>query len=154
MNPDPTWRLRDGVKMTSASRFNEPIEPPANAATIDIGATVHVAAIGPDRDPEPVRSFGTFTGDLHRLADWFKQCGVSTVAMESTGVYWIPVFEILEQLGSTVVLVNARDAKHVPGRKTVACEPVLNAPLVFFANFFSLPQRHACLGRILVVQDW
>ena len=90
----------------------------ANAAAIDIGATVHVAAVGPDRDPDPVRSFGTFTGDLHRLADWFKQCGVSTVAMESTGVYWIPVFEILEQLGFTVVLVNARDAKHVPGRKT------------------------------------
>ena len=90
----------------------------ANAAAIDIGATLHMAAVGPDRDPEPVRSFGTFTGDLHRLADWFKQCGVSTVAMESTGVYWIPVFEILEQLGFTVVLVNARDAKHVPGRKT------------------------------------
>jgi hypothetical protein len=89
-----------------------------NAAAIDIWATVHVAAVGPDRDPEPVRSFGTFTGDLHRLADWFKQCGVSTVAMESAGVYWIPVFEILEQLGFTVVLVNARDAKHVPGRKT------------------------------------
>ena len=62
-----------------------------NAAAIDIGATLHVAAVGPDRDPEPVRSFGTFTGDLHRLADWFKQCGVTTVAMESTGVYWIPV---------------------------------------------------------------
>ena len=89
-----------------------------NAAAIDIGATLHIAAVGPDRDPEPVRSFGTFTGDLHRLAAWFKQCGVSTVAMESTGVYWIPVFEILEQLGFTVVLVNARDAKHVPGRKT------------------------------------
>jgi len=90
----------------------------ANAAAIDIGATLHVAAVGPDRDPEPVRSFGTFTGDLHRLAGWFKQCGVTTVAMESTGVYWIPVFEILEQRGFTVVLVNARDAKHVPGRKT------------------------------------
>src|SRR4249920_1386231 len=90
----------------------------ANAAAIDIGATLHVAAVGPDRDPEPVRSFGTFTGDLHRLADWFEQCGVTTVAMESTGVYWIPVFEILEQRGFTVVLVNARDAKHVPGRKS------------------------------------
>ncbi len=90
----------------------------ANAAAIDIGATLHVAAGGPHRDPEPVRSFGTFTGDLHRLADWFKQRGVSTVAMESTGVYWIPAFEILEQRGFTVLLVNARDAKHVPGRKT------------------------------------
>jgi len=90
----------------------------AGAAAIDVGATMHVAAVGPGRDPEPVRSFGTFTADLHRLADWFKQCGIKTVAMESTGVYWIPTFEILEQRGFAVVLVNARDAKHVPGRKT------------------------------------
>jgi len=90
----------------------------AGAAAIDVGATMHVAAVGPGRDPEPVRSFGTFTADLHRLADWFKQCGIKTVAMESTGVYWIPAFEILEQRGFAVVLVNARDAKHVPGRKT------------------------------------
>jgi transposase len=104
-------------KTTKRSRMEiSPVH--ANAAAIDIGATLHVAAVGPDRDPEPVRSFGTFTGDLHRLADWFEQCGVNTVAMESTGVYWIPVFEILEQRGFTVLLVNARDAKHVPGRKT------------------------------------
>jgi transposase len=90
----------------------------SNAAAIDIGATMHVAAVGPDQNPEPVRSFGTFTGDLHRLADWFEQCGVRTIAMESTGVYWIPVFEILDQRGFEVILVNARDAKHVPGRKT------------------------------------
>jgi transposase len=89
-----------------------------DAAAIDIGATMHVVAVGPDRDPEPVRSFGTFTGDLQRMADWLKQCGIRTVAMESTGVYWIPAFEILDQRGFEVVLVNARDAKHVPGRKT------------------------------------
>jgi transposase len=93
-----------------------PVHP--HAAAIDIGATLHVAAVGPERDPEPVRSFGTFTADLHRLADWLVQCGVTTVAMESTGVYWIPAYEILEQRGFEVVLVNARDAKHVPGRKT------------------------------------
>jgi len=93
-----------------------PVHP--HAAAIDIGATLHVAAVGPDRDPEPVRSFGTFTADLHRLADWLVQGGVTTVAMESTGVYWIPAYEILEQRGLEVVLVNARDAKHVPGRKT------------------------------------
>ena len=69
----------------------------ANAAAIDIGATLHVAAVGPDRDPEPVRSFGTFTGDLHRLADWFEQCGVTTVAMESTGNCGDPA--LLEQIG-------------------------------------------------------
>lgn len=89
-----------------------------DAAAIDIGATMHVAAVGPGRDPEPVRSFGTFTGELQRLADWFAECGIRTVAMESTGVYWIPAFEILDQRGFEVVLVNARDAKHVPGRKT------------------------------------
>jgi transposase len=79
---------------------------------------MHVAAVGPDKASEPVRSFGTFTGDLHRLADWFEQCGVRTIAMESTGVYWIPVFERLDQRGFEVIPVNARDAKHVPGRKT------------------------------------
>src|SRR6201981_284726 len=89
-----------------------------NAAAIDIGAKMHVVAVAPDRDAEPVRSFGTFTGDLHRLAKWLERCGVRTVAMESTGVYWIPVFEVLDQRGFDVVLVNARDAKHVPGRKT------------------------------------
>ena len=90
----------------------------AHAAAIDIGATLNVAAVDPDRDLEPVRSFGTFTADLHRMADWFERCGVRTVAMESTGVYWIPAYEVLEQRGFAVVLVNARDAKHVPGRKT------------------------------------
>jgi len=89
-----------------------------NAAAIDIGATMHMAAVGADRSSEPVRSFGTFTGDLYRLADWFAECGVKTVVMESTGVYWIPIFELLDERGFEVFLVNARDAKHVPGRKT------------------------------------
>lgn len=105
-----------GTKKSRSKRDISPTHP--DAAAIDIGATMHVAAVGPDKVSEPVRSFGTFTGDLHRLADWFKQCGVRTVAMESTGVYWIPVFEILDQRGFDVILVNARDAKHVPGRKT------------------------------------
>ena len=89
-----------------------------NAAAIDVGATMHMAAVRPDRTPEPVRSFGTFTTDLHRLVEWFKECGVATVVMESTSVYWIPIFELLDAHGFTVFLVNARDAKHVPGRKT------------------------------------
>ena len=89
-----------------------------NAAAIDVGARMHVAAVATDRTAEPVRSFGTFTTDLHRLVDWFEECGVETVAMESTSVYWIPVFELLEARGFEVFLVNARDAKHVPGRKT------------------------------------
>jgi transposase len=89
-----------------------------HAAAIDIGARMHVAAVASDRDEAPVRTFGTFTGDLHEIANWFSRCGVTTVAMESTGIYWIPAFEILEQRGFDVVLVNARDARHVPGRKT------------------------------------
>ena len=89
-----------------------------NAAAIDVGATMHMAAVRADRTPEPVRSFGTFTTDLHRVVNWFKECGVETVVMESTSVYWIPIFELLDARGFSVFLVNARDAKHVPGRKT------------------------------------
>ena len=89
-----------------------------NAAAIDIGSTMHMAAVSPERADTPVRAFGTFTQDLHCLAEWFKSCGVTSVAMESTGVYWIPAFEVLEGHGFEVILVNARYAKNVPGRKT------------------------------------
>ncbi len=78
-----------------------PVLHPA-AAGIDIGATEIYVAVHPDHDPEPVRSFGTFTEELHRLADWLKTCGVDTVAMEATGVYWIPLFQILEARGFEV----------------------------------------------------
>ena len=88
------------------------------AAAIDIGSTMHMAAVNPEACETPVRAFGTFTQDLHGLADWFKACGVTSVAMESTGVYWIPAFEVLEARGFDVILVNARYAKNVPGRKT------------------------------------
>jgi transposase len=89
-----------------------------NVAGIDCGSAEHDVAVPPDRDPMPVRSFKTFTGDLERLADWLNACGVTSVAMESTGVYWIPVFEILETRGFDVLLVNARHLKNVPGRKS------------------------------------
>lgn len=89
-----------------------------HAAGIDIGSTFHVVAVSPDADAEPVRTFRSFTGDLHRLAEWLTSVGITTVAMESTSVYWVPVYEILEARGFEVVLVNARDAKNVPGRKT------------------------------------
>lgn len=88
------------------------------AAAIDIGSTMHMAAVSPDADENPVRAFGTFTGDLHDMARWFKACRVTSVAMESTGVYWIPAYEVLEAHGFHVILVNARYAKNVPGRKT------------------------------------
>ena len=89
-----------------------------NAAGIDCGADTHYVAVPADRDATPVRAFATFTADLHRLADWLTACGVTTVAMESTGVYWIPLYEILEARGQDVVLVTARHVKHVPGRKS------------------------------------
>jgi transposase len=89
-----------------------------NAAGIDIGSAAHFVAVPPDRDDEPVREFASFTSDLHRLADWLDACGVDTVAMESTGVYWIPLYELLESRGFTVLLVNARHVKNVSGRKS------------------------------------
>ncbi len=90
----------------------------AAAAGLDIGATEIWACVPTDRDPQPVRAFGTFTPDLQALADWVVQCQVTTVAMESTGVYWIPIYEILEARGLEVYLVNAHHLKHVPGRKS------------------------------------
>jgi len=88
------------------------------AAGIDIGATEIYVAVRADRDSKPVRRFESFTDDLHRIGDWLLSCGVKTVAMESTGVYWIGLYQILENRGFEVCLVNARQAKHVPGRKT------------------------------------
>jgi len=89
-----------------------------NVAGIDCGSAEHFVAVPPDRDPMPVRSFPTFTSDLHRLADWLIACRVTSVAMEATGVYWIPIYEILEARGVEVHLVNARHVKNVPGRKS------------------------------------
>jgi len=93
-----------------------------NAAGIDIGATEIFVAVPADRDPQYVRSFPSFTQDLYALADWLDQCGIETVAMESTGVYWIPLFQILEERGFAVYLVNARHVKNVPGRRTDVCD--------------------------------
>ena len=88
------------------------------AAGIDVGSQFHVVAVPTGRDAEPVRTFQSFTGDLHRLADWLLACGVDTVAMESTGIYWVALYEILQDRGIAVLVANARDVKHVPGRKT------------------------------------
>ena len=88
------------------------------AAGIDVGGSEHWVAINPDRDAKPVRRFGCFTSDLHQLARWLVEKGVRSVAMQSTGVYWMPVFEVLEQHGLEVFLVNARHTKNVPGRKS------------------------------------
>ena len=89
-----------------------------NAAGIDVGAATHFVAVPKGRDTEHVRQFAAFTTDLHRLADWLAHCHIQTVVMESTGVYWIPLFEILDARGFAVQLVNARHVKNVSGRKS------------------------------------
>src|SRR6516164_7736227 len=109
-------RPRAHKKERASTPLFERIQP--DAAGIDCGQNSHFVAVPPERAPQPVREFRTFTADLQRLADWLAQCGVKTVAMESTGVYWIPLYEILEQRGFQVVLVNARDVHNVPGRKS------------------------------------
>ena len=89
-----------------------------HAAGIDVGNGAHYVAVAPDRDSHPVRRFECFTADLYQLADWLKNCGVKTVALQSTGVYWIPLYDILEERGFEVYLVNARHTKNLPGRKS------------------------------------
>lgn len=89
-----------------------------DAAGIDVGSDRHLVAVPAGRDEVTVREFGAFTADLLALADWLEKCGVTTIAMESTGVYWIPLFEILEQRGFEVKLVDARKSKNVSGRKS------------------------------------
>ena len=112
---------RKRKKDTKGNNAMLPVMRP-DAAGIDIGATEIFVAVPADRATENVRSFPTFTQDLYALADWLKQCGVKTVAMESTGVYWIPLFQILEDRGMEVCLVNARHVKNVPGRRTDVCD--------------------------------
>ena len=100
------------VEMSSFPTLNP------NAAGIDIGSSEHWVAVPEDRDEQPTRPFGCFTQDLNALADWLTECGITTVAMESTGVYWIPLYQVLETRGFDVKLVNARHVRNVPGRKT------------------------------------
>ncbi len=99
-----------------STRAIEAINP--NAAGIDIGSAKHYVAVGADKSETPICSFGCYTPDLVKMAEWLKGCGITTVAMESTGVYWIPVYQVLEQHGLDVKLVDARHVKNVPGRKT------------------------------------
>jgi transposase len=107
------YRQRRGKRLPKRLEVVHP-----HAAAIDVGSTEHYVSVRDDADPEPVQRFGCFTPELERMAQWLKQCRVTTVALESTGVYWIPVFRVLEAHGLEVVLVNPRHVKHVPGRKS------------------------------------
>src|ERR1700732_2184682 len=109
-------RLETMRKIQSEDLSLEMVHP--DAAGIDIGNESHYVAVPPSRDNQPVRRFGCTTAELKAMAAWLKQCAIRTVAMQSTGVYWIAVYDILEQTGLEVYLVNARDTKNLPGRKS------------------------------------
>jgi transposase len=144
----PTAHTRK--KNTRATSVTPTLRP--DAAGVDLGATMHFVAVPPARDPQPVRSFSTFTEDLHALADWLVACKITTVAMEATGIYWVPLFQILEARGLEVCLVNARHVKNVPGRKTDVqdCQwlQYLHAVGLLHASF--RPPAAVCAVRSLV----
>jgi len=104
-------------RASRGKQMDRPLFEP-NAAGIDIGAREIFVAVPPERDTDPVRKCETFTGDLHQMAEWLLSCGITTAAMEATGVYWIPVYEVLEQHGIKPCLVNPRNMKNVPGKRT------------------------------------
>ena len=112
----PTGKQKRSVQKKVDWKALEIVHP--DAAGIDVGGSEHWVAVSPDRDPEPVRRFGCFTADLREMGRWLVEKGVRSVALQSTGVYWMPVFEVLEQQGLEVYLVNAQHTKNVPGRKS------------------------------------
>jgi transposase len=112
MKPKRKKTIRNTPKLESLKQINW------NAAGVDVGSAELYVCVPEDRDPHPVRVFGTFTSDLYEIVHWLKQCGITTVAMESTGIYWIPLYEILEARGFEVKLVNAQAVKNVSGRKS------------------------------------
>lgn len=124
----------------------------SDAAGIDVSPEVMFVAVDPRRDAAPVREYGAFTVDLYRIANWLKACKVQTVALESTGVYWIPLFQVLEEYGFEVCLVNARDYKNVPGRKSDVSDcqwlQYLHAVGLLRASF--RPAQEICAVRSLL----
>ena len=144
-------KLDSGKKRRGLCQQDRPVLEP-NAAGIDVGAREMYVAIPPDRDPEPVRVFETFTVDLEALVNWLIERGITTVAMESTGVYWIPLFQILEDRGVRACLVNARHMKNVPGRRTDwhECQwlQYLHATGLLRAAF--RPEQNVCAVRTLL----
>ncbi len=126
----------------------------AHAAGIDVGASSHWVAVPRHATQEPIREFGAMTDDLNAMADWLLACGVDTVALESTGVYWIPVFEVLEQRGLKVWLVDARQMKYVPGRKSDVkdCQWLQKLMSLGFLRANWRPADEVCVVRAIVRQ--
>src|SRR6267143_3884948 len=121
------WRNRKAKKelarrLQSANPGLEVVHP--HAAGIDVGNSAHYAAVRPDRDSQPVRRFECFTADLYRLADWLQNCGVQTVALQSTGVYWIPLYDILEERGLQVSGQRPAHQESAGTKKRCAGKPV------------------------------
>lgn len=141
-------------KRKQVSKSNNAVLPVMrpDAAGIDIGATEIFVAVPADRAEENVRCFPTFTQDLYALADGLKQCGIRTVAMESTGVYWIPLFQILEDREFEVCLVNARHVKNVPGRRTDVsdCQWLQFLHSVGLLKASYRPEQEVCAVRSLL----
>ncbi len=125
-----------------------------NAAGIDVGASSHWVAVPPQLAEESVREFGAMTDDLNAMADWLLACGVDTVALESTGVYWIPVYEVLEQRGLKVWLVDARQMKYVPGRKSDVqdCQWLQKLMSLGFLRAAWRPDGEVCVVRAVARQ--
>lgn len=125
-----------------------------NAAGVDLGAKEIWIAVPRSRTPEPVRCFGTWTVELRRIAEWLAACGIKTVAMESTGIYWVPLYELLESAGFEVYLVNARHIKHVSGRKTdiLDCQWIQQLHTYGLLRPSFRPPEHICALRALVRQ--
>ena len=142
------WKDRYGYQAQKREQELPVLHP--DAAGIDVGASELFVAVPADRDPEPVRSFPTFTQDLYELVDWLQGCGIRSVAMESTSVYWIPVYQILEARGIEVFLLNAHYPKTFPVER--ATFPIANGfntciPLVCCGPAFVRPERFARFAR-------
>lgn len=149
------------VKKSKRKSSNNPIKLPKHlshinkmAAGIDIGSSSHFVAIPEGFDADCVREFKSFTSDLYELAAWLKHCGIDTVAMESTGVYWIPLYELLESQGFEVTLVDARHVKNVSGRKTdvLDCQWLQQLHTYGLLNGAFRPNEEVCALRTYMRQ--
>lgn len=153
-NSASTERARKSARAVKTAKLDSLEQINLNAAGLDVGATEIYTCVPQGRDEQSVRVFATFTADLQQLADWLATCRITTVAMESTGVYWIPIFQILESRGFEVVLVNAHQVKNVPGRKT----DVLDCQWIQQLHTFGLlqasfrPENSICVLRSFVRQ--
>jgi hypothetical protein len=157
MQPTPRNTRRHGHSTDrphKARRRRRALEdrPVPNAAGIDMGARESLVALPADRDPQPVRVFKTFTEDLQHLCEWLVSCEITTAAMESTGVYWIPLYDVLETHGLTPCLVNTRHLKNVPGRRTDwhECQWLQYLHSVGLLRAAFRPQADVCAVRTLM----